>query len=304
LRPRCRRNCGGRPGRPGSSSPPSAIMSALDSASWSRCRPRQGRPSGRHLGKDSEESWSPPSPRLSLVSSCLLGSSESAFLVGGVGVLGAQVHVEVGEQLARRLGIGAWFGDDVGEVSQVRAYLVAHVRPPQIDHALGLARRRSSRQRLRNQQADDLGQRPVAALGDAGGIRAAGNARRARRRDSRKTPTICRAPIASTRACSTASNTARAISPVGASRACSMRCDGAASARWNRPRRGHWRPRLPAARGPAAAAAPPCRTAHAPRRDGQPSGRRARRSARMAQPVTRFELLERLSRSVIGSSEQ
>jgi hypothetical protein len=53
-------------------------------------------------------------------------------------------------------------------MSQVRAHLIAHVRPPQVDHALGLARRRRARQRFAHEHADDLGQRPVAALGDAG----------------------------------------------------------------------------------------------------------------------------------------
>ena len=73
------------------------------------------------------------------------------------------------------------------------------------------------------------------------------------------TPSMRRAPIASTRACSTASNTARACWPPGTQAAVHRRDrDRRAAARWRRHGRARWR--HPACRACAAArAAAPCR---------------------------------------------
>ena len=75
-------------------------------------------------------------------------------------------------------------------------------------------------QPLAHHQGDSVLDRRVGAVGDRRRTCRGGTCRRASRRGCCATPCMRRAPIASTRACSTASNTARACWPPGICRRC------------------------------------------------------------------------------------
>ena len=156
---------------------------------------------------------SPSSPE-----SCLRRSSSpsSVFLVG-IGLRSSPISSASSRSCTRRrTGAGPRPGFELVEVAPGA---VLDQRAPEIDQLLGRRRRRQAGEALAHQKRQRVLDRRVGALGDVVEF-AAVESLLEHRGEFWATPSMRRAPIASTRACSTASNTARACWPAGCRRRC------------------------------------------------------------------------------------
>ena len=121
----------------------------------------------------------------------------------------AEIEVEILDQPAGGAGIGVLVEDGAVQLGDVLADLAFEPGAPQIDDLARRGRRRLVGQRLAGQQAHRFGHRALGALGDA--LEALAAILLVEHRGQiGATPTMRREPNASTRACSSASNTARA----------------------------------------------------------------------------------------------
>ena len=132
-------------------------------------------------------------------------------------------HVERVEQVVHRIGEAALVLDHLLEPVEIAAGAVLDPRPPQLDQLARRRRRRLAGQPLAHHQRHRVLDRRVGPVGDLVEIAAVEAVLQHGARDCRATPSMRRAPIASTRACSTASNTARACWPPGSSAAMDRR---------------------------------------------------------------------------------
>ena len=97
----------------------------------------------------------------------LLVAFALGLLLGRIRLLDAEIDVEIGEQLAYRLGVGPLVAHQLDEVRQVLSHLVVDRRPPQLHQPARAGRRRRAGHRLAGQEPHGGGKLARLALGQA-----------------------------------------------------------------------------------------------------------------------------------------